>query len=693
MEDSSTHLSENKLIKSTNSKEENDMINWIKNNIDIKRWLNFCFELIKANDDEFTRFSEKFATINYLLVKDYFKSIFPPNDISTIKTLDSFFKDNATNINKIICIIRSNTKELISDDYGEINIYCDEFKEICNTIIFFPMIYTEFVSGYLIFYLYHSDLKMKKDNTKKTSKTNLSMIFLWEKGLFKNGKNGISLEEFKQDKKYYNSELKRIKRKIFFDNHNSYLKKLEKDLKFNMHNLSKSPKNSLWKFMDLCKYIDHEFPQNNVKSQESSLFALWDVIFSGRSLNHVPNKYKKWFLLSTILFIDMSSDDRDSIVFMNSYFFKLLFSFIVLVDELTNYIQTLMIAKQDAGYKYAVEYYKLFTELEQWLQNKLSIYENYTNEDNQDEKLSDPPIINVNEKNLYLNVYWRKLVYEYLKIIQIMEGSLIVPQKNLNNEELQLYLASQPKENINVKNWDEFKDKYKYQLEIFFSSEEEDKQKEAWIYTVTACLFLSNMHKNFPIDDIKNTERISEKWLKKYEKYICDIKTSNLFSLMYIYIYASEVLVETKGKNTTFFSRILYRSTKHNSREKRLQDLIKSIKTHYTSLDKSDSCNLLFFQIIELISSQEDVFYMTNNIYVSFIKLKKLILQKLKKDVLFTRYIDEKINSKGCKKNSKKFYKWISNLRNELKNLREETKLKCIHYKEFLEKTNNNLFL
>lgn len=293
----------------------------------------------------------------------------------------------------------------------------------------------------------------------------------------------------------------------------------------------------------------------------------------------------------------------------------------------------------------------------------------------------------VEERKLYSIVYWRTIVSEYNDIITTMEESLIFHPQLLDNKQLQFYLSGHPNEIINVDNWDEFKQKFNYQLKTLFESIKEDEQKEAWVYSIVALLCIFWDTYRFPIDEVKATERISENWLKKYAEYTRSIKIEHVFVLMHIYLYAPNILVETKGTTTTFFQRILDKEIETKSRQKRLQDIIKGIKTHYTSSSRPDNCHLLTFQIIRLLAEQRDAFFMTEKLCKLSRDLEKLILKKFKQDVLYTYNVyNSKTILKECKTNSQRFLKWISNLINEIKNKREEAKSKCTNYKDFMEK-------
>ena len=641
-------------------------------------WVEFLRNIIIINDkyDENDRydmnyFLEMFKSGNVEISKMYLK-LFSLNDEMFNKRLQSFAENNAENINKIILIIRSDREKLFPINIDDIDIYCDKFKKICNTIIYLPNIFPYFLSGIFIIYLAYNGF-----DSRYLPKIN----FVWKKGLLK----GVSEEDLKISPKDYAKLETEYKRKIFYYNSPSYLNKLEKKLKINLNGISKSPKNVLWKLLELYGYYTHDFVLNNDKSQDSSFFDLWTILMSKGSLDKIPHEYKENFFFLSVILLKLRKDDIDNILDTLENISEIFINIMIISPSLMNYIQTLMIAKQTAGYEYAIEYHELFTELEQWLEDKLNT-ENASLIDSKD-KFSSFPKIKVKENDLYSTVYYRTVILEYCNIIDAMEESLIFHPQVLDDKKLQFYLASHPNEIINVDNWDEFKQKFSYQLKILFESIKEDEQKEAWVYSIVALLCAFSDIYKFPIDEVKATERISENWLKKYAEYTRNIKIEHVFVLMHIYLYAPNILVETKGKNTAFFQRILDTSTTKKSRQKNLQELIKDIKTHYTSKAKPDNYNLLTFQIIRLIVEQRSAFFMTEKMYMLSSGLEKLILKKFKQDVLYTISIHaSRVILKDYKRKSQHFLKWITNLRNDIIKMKDEAKDKCFHYKEFLEK-------
>lgn len=558
---------------------------------------------------------------NVEISKMHLNKLFSLNDVMFNERLQSFAENNAKNINKIISIIRSDKEKLFPKNINDIDIYCDKFKEICNTIIYLPNIFPYFLSGIFIIYFAYIEF-----NSRYLPKID----FIWKKGLLK----GASEEDLKNFSNDYEKQKKEYKKKIFFYNSPSYLNQLEKKLKINLNGISKSQKNVLWELLDLYGYYTHDFVLNNDKSQDSSFFDLWTMLLSKESLDKIPHKYKEKFFFLSVILIKLRKDDIDDILYTLENISKIFINITIISSTLMNYIQTLMIAKQKAGYEHVIEYHELFTELEQWLEDKLDTENASLN--NSKDKFSSFPKIKVKENDLYSTVYYRTIILEYCNIIDAMEESLIFKPQVLDDEKLQFYLKSHPNETINVDNWDEFKQKFSYQLKILFESIKEDEQKEAWVYSIVALLCAFSDIYKFPIDEVKATERISENWLKKYAEYTHSIKIEHVFVLMYIYLYAPNVLVETKGKNTPFFQRILDTPTTKKSRQKNLQELIKDVKTHYTSKAKPDNYNLLTFQIIRLMVEQKNAFFMTEKLYMLSSGLEKLILKKFKQDVLCT---------------------------------------------------------
>lgn len=549
------------------------------------------------------------------------------------------------------------------------NIYDEKFREICNTIIFLPDDYIKFCSGICIIFLYYKCYSSKK----------IELDFVWKPNSAK------EQETFKHSNSFYYNNMQDYKQNVFFYNKSSYLEKLKDRLSISVCKDLQHRHTQLWKLFDLYGYATHNITGKTIAFSDDFIF---DVVFvSNFILNKPTNKISDEYKIKKFFYtvVQQKIDDKKikDIIDLDADIKVILLIWMITFKVLEQYIRRIIVADylQSHKLKDVEKYQDLLNKIQEWMKDHsfLSFQENEKSKENKkSEKL--PNIEVTFEDDLNLIIYWRSIMSENLSAIETIENaSLFSPYVRPHNNQLRLYFASNPNHKVDVSKWCEFKTKFINQLKIFFPNVSDDELKASWVYAIIALLCTFNKPNDFKVDDIPRG-RISEKWLENYAEDIRSINVKNIFALMHVYLNHHDVLAEMEGKNTIFFNKLIEGDKPQNSREKKLCDLIKSIKNHYRHSEENYSYHSLTFYMIFLLGKQENAFVIDDDIINLIKKLELSILKKIKEEIISAKSIND------CKKATTKASKLLDDFHKELLGKIQEGKELFPDFKKFLDK-------
>ena len=381
----------------------------------------------------------------------------------------------------------------------------------------------------------------------------------------------------------------------------------------------------------------HDFLNTERQTKENSvLFGNGENVnlihlLTDGNINTLSQNQKMDLLVSTVLLNKLNNDQFSQLMLLQKYVNDVILNIFYLENLLKTYFRTLAVAAQTSEIQHVTDYMKIIEELKTWLYNKKTISDNCE---------MTFPIISANEENLHQLILWRKYIKEINSGIKTLRNAyLLKTQPPHQANSMRLYLAGNPDGFIDVGNWDEFYDKYKYQLKEFFPKITDDELKETWLYSVIALFCCLPQQHGFDINNLTPRTNITDKWLSKFTNNVRKIRVSDIFSVMGIAIYNGETLIESKGKNTTFYQGVSVSNDALPSRKRTLLDLIKTIKVHYTSPQKPNNYDLLTVHLLQWIVAQKNNFLIADDILYSIDKLTLSHLNMVYSDIICTEDI------------------------------------------------------
>jgi len=295
---------------------------------------------------------------------------------------------------------------------------------------------------------------------------------------------------------------------------------------------------------------------------------------------------------------------------------------------------------------------RIIDELKTWLYNKGTV------SDNSEAML---PIIRADEESLHLLILWRKYIKEINSGIKILKNAYLLKTKSPQQvNAMRLYLAGNPDEFIDVTTWNEFYTKYNFQLKEFFPTISDDELKETWLYSAVALFCCMPEQHGFDIDNLTPRTNITDKWLSKFANSVKLIKANNIFSVMSIVVYNGDILIESKGKNTSFYQGISKNDSPKSAWQKTVKDLIKTIKVHYTSPQKPNNYDLLTVHLLMWIAAQKNNFLIADNILASINQFTLSHLNIVYSDIICSD------NISSCTQNAKRVNDAIRTVTSEI---------------------------
>ena len=595
------------------------------------------------------------ACINFMthiLVEFTMRSLLVNDANNLLKDkIASFAKSNADNIDFALEMLKKNKEKLLPQSISEIDIDSDIFKEFCKIPIFIPSENFILFSAIHLIILYYKHTDIAEGN----------IYFQWNYGLLK--KTNINDYEGFEDQYYRQKE--HNKRNIFLDNPSSYYNELEKEFSISLSNVSKSKNNSLWNIFELFGYAMHDFINNERKTKDSSgLFGNNDNVnlihlLTEGNINVLSPNQKTDLFVSTVLINKLNEKQLSDLMLFHKHISDVILDILYLDNLLKSYFRMLAIAVQTSDIQHVTNYMRIIDELKTWLYNKGTV------SDNSEAML---PIIRADEESLHLLILWRKYIKEINSGIKILKNAYLLKTKSPQQvNAMRLYLAGNPDEFIDVTTWNEFYTKYNFQLKEFFPTISDDELKETWLYSAVALFCCMPEQHGFDIDNLTPRTNITDKWLSKFANSVKLIKANNIFSVMSIVVYNGDILIESKGKNTSFYQGISKNDSPKSAWQKTVKDLIKTIKVHYTSPQKPNNYDLLTVHLLMWIAAQKNNFLIADNILASINQFTLSHLNIVYSDIICSD------NISSCTQNAKRVNDAIRTVTSEIMNKIKQT--------------------
>ena len=528
------------------------------------------------------------------------------------RTSENLADNNMENMQKIIELIWKNSWEkenwnldnFGSDDWYKKIIYHEDFKKICQTPIFLPPFYCGILSGEYLLNLLHSDVT---DNQKILK---------------------LALKDWHvspQDSNFYKS------RRFFEDNiaHHSYIKQFKDNLtprfcKF--EKVRKRMKNDiLWDLFEWYGYIEYDLYEN------TNLANIFEKVFSnpyvsGGAFNfyrtekiELPKSYQAMIFFKTMLLQNINFQTQSMINEAVRIVVKLKLCTEAFIGAFQNDIFQItsaeIIHKENNDLKKLDE---VVVNYQNWIKEKISEIPQLTEtiQDAVDEKSAE-------SEELYKFVLLKIICREIQALRATYENAFILSPKIFDkNNQVRLYCEIDPNERILVDDWETFREKYSFQLKKFFPEVTDDEEmKKYWSCAVNVLAFCFPARLGLNFDDSKSNssqkvktipKSITWKWLKAHGVDIGQIKTSEIFSMMYFIISFGKQSVIIKGKGTVFYNRIAdEKSNVKVGRRKTLFEALRQIHKHYVAETKPEYNEAFAFQIIWWLAEQENSFTYT----------------------------------------------------------------------------------
>lgn len=288
------------------------------------------------------------------------------------------------------------------------------------------------------------------------------------------------------------------------------------------------------------------------------------------------------------------------------------------------------------------------------------------------EKISEIPNVTdsifgefkVNSEELYKFVLLKIILREIQSAKSTYKNTFVLSSKIFEKyNQVRLYCENNYSEKIDVDNWEDFKEKYSFNLKTFFQEISEPEEMEKyWLCAVTvlaicfpARLGLIVNKKKFNIPKV-----ISVQWLKEHGVDISKIYAWEIFSLMCISISAKEQPVEMQGKNTVFYKKLSEQVNNiDKSRKKFLFDALRQISKHYLSKNKPDFNEVFAFQVIWWLSEQNSSFTLTKE---TIDVCRKFLMSAFTAIENILRFNDLEF----CLNNLKNLRSWLNSVNDEM---------------------------
>ena len=228
-----------------------------------------------------------------------------------------------------------------------------------------------------------------------------------------------------------------------------------------------------------------------------------------------------------------------------------------------------------------------------------------------DEKLSNSvEKIQATEDNIFDLIFCRMNWREFKNLRDIFENIfLVTPKYYESHSPVALYREIDLNAKLEVKTWDDFKEKYNFYLKEFFPEVSDvGKLREYWDVTVNLiCSSPFDITDNLPI-------KISSKSLNQDKVSICKIRTKIFFAVMFFVINSQNYEVKKIGKNTKLYERVIGIRQGSPKNANSLYNVLRKISTHYLPKNRRHFYLTLFVQYAWWSLEQFYSFTMPNEI-------------------------------------------------------------------------------
>ena len=631
-------------------------------------WKKFFIKFLKEQDD-FHKRVLLYAAFFMFNANDFVPSAKPEEYIPFFDD-ENLADSNMENMQKIIELIWKNSWEkgnwnldnFGSDDWYKKVIYHEDFKEICKTPIYLPCFYRGILSGEYLLYLLHSDITDDKKFLK----------FEWANRI-------VELKENHDNK---------IRRFFRDKQNNSYKRQFEEILsmsfsKFDEENRSK--KNSL--LLDLFEwygYIEYDLYEfaglpnllKNVFENPYISGGIFNLYRTGKI--KLTKSGQGITLLKTLLFQNTNFNTQVKFGEISDIIFKLRSATEIFISISQQHLIHIM-KSEIMQFHHGIEKCdKIVSDYQDWIKEKISDIPNLT--DSTSSEIKD------NLEELYKFVLLKIILREIQSAKSTYENTFILSSKIFEKyPQVRLYCENNSNEKIDVDNWEDFKEKYSFNLKTFFPEIiEPKKMKEYWLCAVAvlaicfpARLGLVVNKKNFNIPKV-----ISIKWLKEHGVEIGNIFAWEIFSLMCIAISAEEYPVEMKGKDTVFYKKLSEQDDNiSESRKRFLFDALRQISKHYLAKNSPDFNEVFAFQVIWWLTEQNSGFTLAKETINTCREFLLSVFTAIENILKFD-------DLEFCLNNLKNLRSWLNSVNNEM--LKKSLKLDFQKICQMLEEKQEN---
>lgn len=610
------------------------------------------------------------TNLEYIYMKE-----FPNKAVPLIEQFQDICCMNNKNILEILNIMHDRGWFF---KWDEDNIFDENFRKICTTPILLPFASYPISGEYLIYILHKDKIKFYYSDTSYSSqymRFYKSYMGDFEKYL------SLSLNNLfeAKDREYVTQKfLKKLEQgeKIPEESYGQYLQK----------NRIGTKAESFFEELDYVSYVISDGKEGKKKKynflsmfEDSRTHELFpyvnpcvNAIFHGKFEVHPAHQAR--FVFKTLLLQNIGSENRARIHNMVGRVNVAILAILMVLGTVQQYVACLITAKRTAPTREAMEKYaKLLSDYECYVKEKFYRWKKNVREL---ESKRTCQKVEVDKDNLYETVLWKLYVQEFTALITGIEQACRISfQPHDKADAFFDYLHLAPDECIEVRTWSAFKEKYGMYLMDFFPNLSEDDLEKLWYQTVTLmlCLFPSQYSIELEQKRLPRPQNpVSEKWLKRNQINIENMRTREFFSFMHLIFFSSSWEVTTKGSNTFFYYAPQKKDEETGKSENKvsLKTALTNVKTHFTSKYSPHYADVLILQVSLWVKEQHFAFFMTKSWLDLFREFLLLYLNMCKSNILQSDSIEKCMNhawgvATSCPKIEESFLANLKNLSKE----------------------------
>ena len=582
----------------------------------------------------------------------------------------NIIKSNEKNLRRVIEIIHRNRWELSRSDLM-INIFSSDFKELCSTAIYLPFCCPTPLSGEYVLNLLHPHQISYYHKYNVYSMRD-------KKGQQQTRYNNLYMRLYSSYIKDFDSYLDINMKKFFNESAVTYGKKRKGTIGekiLNEYDYASYELSFFYKFHKFPKGIhlhrkENASPKNGLarKIHKTNLLKMLNehyaspfAMYFQEGRFETQNNYRGMLFFKTILIQNVEKDQQYKL-FSAINSMKKAFKNILKISNITKkYFECIVTVKRQASNSNDMRIYdNILSEYTKWIKKKLNDFQNNSNQFIKENKKD----IHITEENLYEVVFWKIFLKERIGIIKSIVHASQIPQISHGGlEEVMRYMALHPKENINVRNWEEFKEKYGEDMNDFFPNLSEKTIENTWLASIYIflCFFPTRFSVSMRKKDLP--KKLTHDWIKKHEIDIRFVTSREIFSMMYLLMDSGNWFVRVTGTDTKYYKELRENAEKVSRYDKSLQNILKNIRTHFTTKKPLMQDSVLMLQTILWMTEEDAGFFMKDDAIKFFREANTFLM-----DIYKTRIVGKgEINQ--CVQNAEALTAWIDSSLIEVENL------------------------